>query len=356
MEVKYKLNPNTKIHKKNNEVYFQNINGNLIKISILEYEVLNVFVKKNDLNDVFKYLDFNDIKYTHQNIKELIDRLIKFEVIVNNDFSKKFKVFNIIKKFQRKKTNILLLEIDIRSNKLDLFFLLKYNRYILFFLYILLLLVVCIKLIYYKEHESVNQFYIKYINSPNVSIRDITILYLFLTILSVIFHEIGHMILYKFFSGIGIKFGFGLFLFVLPTFFSNYFPQTLTKKENIFVCLGGLFFDSLFLILILLYLIYFNKFSITFSLTLYFIIILLFYRVFYNLNPFLVGSDAYKILQILLNKTNIFKESFLSILKLNKGPFNIKKTIYPTFFLLFICNIIFFWFIVFYPVFFYVFY
>jgi len=146
-----------------------------------------------------------------------------------------------------------------------------------------------------------------------------------LLLLDAFFHELGHMSALKRFKLRHGDIGFGLYLFS-PTLYADVNNSwRLNMKEKIIVNLGGIYFNLIFInILVLVF--YYTQHS-NLLLVLFFMI----FRVLFNLNPFLktdgywVLSDFTKTYNLRMKSKQVLSEMFFSIFKKSESNFTFKQ-------------------------------
>lgn len=148
-------------------------------------------------------------------------------------------------------------------------------------------------------------------------------------ILNILFHEFGH-ILFCLKAGREVKsYGFKL-NYGLPMFYVDTSDICMgTKKDKILTSLGGIYFNSLFGILIFLfYIICNNIFALDLLNISYFFVVS-------NILPF-VKLDGYYVISDLLEVNNLNKTAYINLINLLKNPSNLTcKKIFLSFYYIF---------------------
>ena len=146
--------------------------------------------------------------------------------------------------------------------------------------------------------------------------------YIIIIFLSIIFHELGHstaLAKYKLKSG---EIGVGLYLFVLPVFYTNLSQAwKLKAKQRLVVDFGGIYLQYIYMLVILIFCYFFPALK--------FLPVTIFFLILYQLNPFL-RLDGYWIISDLIKETNLMQVSTKALTDylvglISKNPMKLDK-------------------------------
>ncbi|MGQ7854389.1 hypothetical protein ACUN24_09080 [Pedobacter sp. WC2501] len=304
-----KINPNLSVLENDNELVILRIgsNGGFIKMSAIEYDIINYYSKTPDFYIVQEYFR-NDVLIIKEQMDLLIKKAYESKIFINDDSKiEKGGFINFILKRNKKMFEVL--NFDFTNNVLERIF---ENRFfsngliailITFFSYILYNL--------FSEPLNFKENYLATLYQIPVSFSSIFGFIYLAAIISTLIHEFGHYFIYKRLGGKTSVFGFGLLFFFIPVFFNKVLIGLIKKsKDRIYINSGGILFDFLQVI----FLVYFTKvyhqnFPII-SFFCYSLMISIFIRTFFNINIFLPGSDGYFIFTDLIKKPNLFESSW----------------------------------------------
>lgn len=282
----------------NSYLIINNITGKYIKINRNLYQIIQFFDGKKSIKDI--YFEYNKIS---QNITE--ERCLKIAEKLNDIGV--FETSNNIN--QRKKLpNYLSFGVIIFKAKyvgqIVPYLKFLFNKKIAIVFLSLSLVSLCF-LIYknYKSHEEVDLLKIAFLFIP-------------VSLLCTLFHELGHASATHYYKAKHGGIGFGLYLYFMPVFFADVTDIWRLKKwERIVVTASGVYFALIFCsILIFFSVIFKNKvlFAIGSALA---------FKQLYNLIPYL-RTDGYWIASDYFDQPNLMTNSFGQFKKIFSFKFN----------------------------------
>lgn len=243
-------------------------------------------------------------------------------------------------KFKKNKTIFEILSIDLSCTKIEKTLSSNYFYYSTFLLLILTLITSCY--IFLSQSIDLLENYKKVIYQVPFQFTNLLIFIFIGSFFGKVIHELGHYYFYKVFGGKCTIFGFGFLFFIIPIFYNKLYISLLNNKwKKILIYSGGIIFDILLFLAILLFVTEFNTRLATLSFIGYTIMISIVIRSCFNLNFFLPGSDSYFILSEVLNKTDLFDRSYSTFKEFIRFPrFNISHISKTLYFVLSIFSII----------------
>jgi len=294
----------------NSYLIINNITGKYIKINENFYHIIELFDGKKSINEI--YVEYNSI---HQNItKETcleiagkLDKVGVFESSNNINQRKKlpdYLSFGFIF-FKAKWVGEIVPYLKFLFNKAIVATLLLSSFLVLCFLS-------------YKNYSS----------SEEVDLLKIAFLFIPISLLCTLFHELGHATATHYYKAKHGGIGFGLYLYFMPVFFADVTDIWRLKKwERIVVNASGVYFALIFCtVLILLSVVLQSKvlFAIGSALA---------FKQLYNLVPYLrtdgywIASDYFNQPNLMINSFNQFKK----LISLNFGEFSRKDYLLATY-------------------------
>ena len=294
----------------NSYLIINNITGKYIKINENFYHIIELFDGKKSINEI--YVEYNSI---HQNItKETcleiagkLDKVGVFESSNNINQRKKlpdYLSFGFIF-FKAKCVGEIVPYLKFLFNKAIVATLLLSSFLVLCFLS-------------YKNYSS----------SEEVDLLKIAFLFIPISLLCTLFHELGHATATHYYKAKHGGIGFGLYLYFMPVFFADVTDIWRLKKwERIVVNASGVYFALIFCtVLILLSVVLQSKvlFAIGSALA---------FKQLYNLVPYLrtdgywIASDYFNQPNLMINSFNQFKK----LISLNFGEFSRKDYLLATY-------------------------
>lgn len=252
------------------------------KINEKYYHLLNLVDGKKTISEIQKeYQKKNNTSLLNSQIIILFDQLEKYDVFGHSDIAlEQIKIPNYIKfGFIFLKTNTVSKIVPILN------FLFKKKIYRLVFILCLIMF-------------SFN-LYMNFYDYSKLNIIAILPYFLFLTFISLIFHELGHATASHYYKAKHGGIGFGFYLYFIPVFFADVTDVwRLNRWKRIIVNSAGVYFEIIFC-LILSIIGFATKNQVIEVLAL-----VISGKALYNLLPFL-RADGYWILSDLFNKPNL---------------------------------------------------
>lgn len=169
--------------------------------------------------------------------------------------------------------------------------------------------------------DSIKALYTEALFKTSLSLRAYFLLVITITSALILFHELGHYLMYKINGGKNSELGAAMVHYLFPTAYvsvnSVYFWKGWKGKlKKIVVSFGGAYFDFFSIALMMIALHYFGVQNASFSLVCLTVIIMVFFRAVLSLNPFLAYTDGYFILNDLLDETKLFEKGMAEFKRL----------------------------------------
>ena len=286
----------------------------LIKLSKIEFEIIENFIKYKDkdvvINNFVKIIKIDNIT-----LNLLIDKAIENKIIIDNYPNKPFSFLNI--KFKRNKRIFEILDLDFTSTIFEKLIEKRFFLNSVLFLIIIYSFVLIFEIT--REPLNFRDHYNKTLYAVPISFTSLISFIYFSSFSSIFFHEVGHYFFYKYFRGKTSMFGFGLLFFFLPVFYNRIIISFIKKRnEKILVNLGGIIFDFIFFLSLIVFTKYFYEKLPILSFLCYTSMISICIRSVFNLNVFLPNTDGYFILSDVINKPNLFEYSIQKTKELYK--------------------------------------
>lgn len=313
---------------------------NLVKLSHLEFAIVEQYCRLLNKESVIAF--FKDtVEIKEEQLDLLLDTAKQNKLLVEQDYSNRTRFFFF--RFKRKRVLLEILTIDFTQT---LFERIWENKRVLYCVLVLLTSIVLSATVYLSIVPfSLVENYKNTLYQVPYSFRELLLFIYIGAFISIGIHELGHYFFYKWYRGKCSVFGFGLLLYVIPVFYNKlYISQIKNKKHNIFIHAAGVVFDLMVVVLVLFCTVVFHSISPTFVFICYSIVISVCIRSLFNLNVFLPHTDGYFILNQLVQKENLFKESSLIFFHSFKGKLTVKKILYSGYFLVSCFAIAFAWF------------
>lgn len=306
------LNPNTRIIENTNNLMLLRVQDELIKLSSIEFDIILSFAQSNNFYTVIN--SFSDlIKIKEEQLGLLISKSVQNNLLIEESQTIKNKSINFLGasirySFKRNNKIFELFNLDLTTTVFNKIF--SHTRIvnsILIFLFSFALFVIgdlLLSPLNFRENYFSTLYKIPYNFSSLLG------LIYFSSFCSIIFHELGHYLLYKSVKGKTSIFGFGLMFYVLPVFYTKMYTNFIkTRKHKVLIDSGGFIFDVLLVLFILYFTKHFHNEYPTLSFFGYTLITSITIRSFFNINVFLPGTDGFHILSDSLNDSNLFKTS-----------------------------------------------
>jgi len=280
----YKLSVDIEFSKFNENEYLL-YNSNLNKYTKLNQKYYDLLVLADGSRTVSEInIDFQKNDKTiisDAQIISLFDKLKQYGIFGHSDSIKEnIKIPNYIK------FGFIFLKSKIVS-KIVPFLKLLFNKYIFFIVIILSLLVLSLSLF-----ENYNEY-------TKLDIAKILPLFLLLSSIATILHELGHASASHYYKAKHGGIGFGFYLYFLPAFFADVTDiWRLDRRKRIVVNCAGVYFEIIFCLVLTLIGMFFKNQSLEI------LALIITGTALYNLLPFL-RADGYWILSDLLNKPNL---------------------------------------------------
>ncbi|WP_413512042.1 hypothetical protein [Myroides odoratus] len=336
-----KLNDITNIEKNQEFLLIKVKNAeHLVKLSLLEFAIIEQYCRMLNKESVIAF--FSDtVEIKMEQLDLLLGIAIQNKLLVEQDFSNGARFFFF--RLKRKKAILEVLNIDFTHTFFERIWEKKCALYCV--LVLLIGLVVGASIYLLIAPFSLVENYKNTLYQVPYSFKQLLFFIYLGALISIGIHEFGHYFVYKWYKGKCSIFGFGLLLYVIPVFYNKlYIGQVKNKKHRVFIHAGGFVFDFIVVILVLLCTVLFHSIYPTVVFICYSIAISVCIRSLFNLNLFLPYTDGYFILNVLVKKENLFKESSAIFFHLFKGKLTSKRILYSGYFVLSCLAIAFVWF------------
>jgi putative peptide zinc metalloprotease protein len=281
-------------------------NDNFYSVSELFYNIINEF--KDNRHDKNKFIDDHNI--SSNDYDEIIDVVSeKINTIIVKEKSKKSYI-NLAVKILPEKAVISI------SKYLDIFF--RKAFFTFFFPFVILVTVSLSVLINYKYTEH---------TIFEISLYDTIFIYA-VTLVIMMFHELGHSSASSHFNIKPKEIGFGFYIF-FPVLYSNVTRiWKLHKNDRVIVNLGGIYFQGIINCIFIVYILL-NKEYTHFTYLLLLIMKTNIFVMAYSLFPF-IRNDGYWVISDYFNIPNLNKKSYSYIVELikRKEPINYSLMVY----------------------------
>ena len=230
------------------------------------------------------YVNITDEKIDKKDFENVIKILSELGIIINDDIEVKKKGTH---RYLKIKLRLIPKKI---VKKLSLIFLFLYHKYTYF-------CVIVLPFMIYYLIINANKILQSLPSSHNIFYIEVGV-FLYL---SVIFHELGH-------SSALVKrgldpgeIGFGLYLFIMPVFYTNLDEiWKLPPKKRFLVNVGGIYFQSLFSIIFFVWGLFDPRYLA--------VVVMILSSALYQLNP-LIRLDGFWILSDYFNETDFIRQS-----------------------------------------------
>ncbi|GEM56606.1 hypothetical protein B0A58_11920 [Flavobacterium branchiophilum NBRC 15030 = ATCC 35035] len=356
------LNPRISIVSNENELIILKINGsdNFIKLSSIEFEIIQEYSKDNNSSRVIHYFE-NKVHIEYEQFNKLIELAKNNNILISENYTKlKDKsfsflgvTFDLILKRNSKLFEIV--NIDFTNTYFEQLFEKKtFQKIILIISSIIFLYIIgdlLLTPLNFRENYLDTIYHFPYPFST------LFFFIYFASFISTSIHEFGHYFIYKINNGKVSIFGIGLMFFFLPALYNKVFIKLIkVKSARMMVYFGGILFDILQFIFLIFFTKHFHSSSPVLSFFCYSVMISITIRSIFNFNIFLPGTDGYYIFTDAINKPNLFDICKQKTKEICKTNFRMKDTFYLIFTLLSYLSIVFSWFVMFFPILMYIYY
>lgn len=281
---------------------------NIVRMSEVEYEVLKYYSTVNSKKDVIEHFK-GIIDIEIQQLELLILKAKENEIL--NDDKKQSKDWFYFK-FKRNRKLFEIFTIDFTNTRLER--IVENNKLINSTLLSLAAIMIFFIVDLLREPLLFKENYLKTLYAVPVSFSSIIGFIYLASILSSLFHETGHYLLYKKFGGKATIFGFGLMIFILPVFYNKIFVDFLKeKRERLWVNSGGIIFDIILFLFLLVFTKEYHTEYPTLSFLAYTLMISITIRTFFNINFFLPGTDGYYLVNDIFGYKNLFGTALFEV-------------------------------------------
>lgn len=327
--------------------------GDIITLSEIEYDIITVFSKLENTDLVIDYYK-DSIVIDENTLSQLIKIAVNNNILVSENETNSLNSISIRPKLNNKIIEILNINISNTTieKKIE-----KFSKTNLFFYsFFILIPFLLIFIILNKNVLNIKEQYLNTLYNIPYNFSYLILPTFFLFFISIFIHELGHYLLYKRFNGKSSMFGVGLLFFFIPVFYNRIYPSLIVDKKNrILIYLGGIIFDfisSLIIIIISAYI--YNSFPII-TFLLYNVLLSILFRAIFNLNFFLINTDGYNIFSELISNKNLFNYSKEYVIKsFKENSYNLRFFLYLFFSIFSYLSILFSWLFFLIPLFFYV--
>jgi putative peptide zinc metalloprotease protein len=279
-----------------------------VKIDKNTYFLINLFNEKKSKKEILHELNNRGLNIEENELEDIINEFTKIGLLSVSEVT-----FN-----SKSKGDYLKLSVTIFSektiNSISKFF----KKLFLPNLMVVLVLVCTI----ISSFIIVDNFNIIYQDFTFSKLLSFSFSFLIIYLLIDFIHEFGHTSALKFFNQNCGRMGLGFYLFVPVLFVDVSNAWNLPKKKRLIVNSGGIYFEFIFITLLL------TIYSITKQYELFFIACVILMQVIFQFNPF-IRTDGYWILSDILDIPNLKQKSKLEIMKVfRKEQIKINKLLF----------------------------
>ncbi|MEW7278371.1 hypothetical protein ABW636_07225 [Aquimarina sp. 2201CG1-2-11] len=280
--------------------------GHQVVVDEATYELIDLIKQKKTISVDNLHIEYTreyDPATTLEEIKEALTPLYRTGIVVSEQYTSKKR------KNKYLKVKIILLP-RVLVNFLSGLLTFLYHQWVIRFL------VFSIPFVVFGIIYKVTQVELSTLKAAN---------FFPLLLISILFHELGHATALKYCNENPYEIGFGLYLFIIPVFYTNLSAAwKLPAKKRILVDLGGLYFHYIFVIFIF----FISLFAFP---ELIMLLLMLLTLMLYQLNPFIrmdgywLISDLIKEDQLMKTSTELLEEYSIGLIKNQSRKFIVKE-------------------------------
>ncbi len=319
------------VFKRNSKIIIlkNDINGAMVSLSPVEYDVLMAFCQQNSLEQVKNCL--KDVCITTDIFQQLIDKAKKLNLLKTQNLMSSRKKQ---KDWQMKLYYLGMRLCQCLNRIFGLCFTAEFRGSLRFFKFFSINMEGSCwqKLAHSKKMQQcfwpmLAILYLLLIGNlcfnPNAhfafsgfGMTSVPVMGLFLTMIACIFcclfwHEMGHYFMYKRYGGEGDHIGLGVMFLVFPVLYTQIDDSCLwqKRKEKLTLSLAGIVMDGLLLLILWNILCFYHSINfgslIAACLFYYYVV-----QLFTNMNPFFPGTDGYYLFEDILGLHRLYGNSF----------------------------------------------